>query len=83
MRPTSGDVKDHVDSTKSLIDLRNCLTKAFSGSGTGIASMVPPSHADCGPWESATSLPAPASPWQNDFVERLIGSIRRECLIMW
>ncbi|THD53213.1 MAG: integrase [Bradyrhizobium sp.] len=45
--------------------------------------MVPPSHADCGPWESATSLPAPASPWQNDFVERLIGSIRRECLIMW
>ena len=24
--------------------------------------------------------PAPASPWQNGFVERLIGSIRRECL---
>jgi transposase InsO family protein len=23
---------------------------------------------------------APASPWQNAFVERLIGSIRRECL---
>jgi transposase InsO family protein len=23
---------------------------------------------------------APASPWQNDFAERLIGSIRRECL---
>ena len=23
---------------------------------------------------------APASPWQNCFVERLIGSIRRECL---
>lgn len=23
---------------------------------------------------------APASPWQNPFVERLIGSIRRECL---
>jgi transposase InsO family protein len=23
---------------------------------------------------------APASPWQNSFVERLIGSIRRECL---
>jgi transposase InsO family protein len=23
---------------------------------------------------------APASPWQNGFVERLIGSIRRECL---
>jgi transposase InsO family protein len=23
---------------------------------------------------------APASPWQNGFVERLIGSIRRECV---
>jgi hypothetical protein len=23
---------------------------------------------------------APASPWQNGFAERLIGSIRRECL---
>jgi hypothetical protein len=23
---------------------------------------------------------APVSPWQNDFAERLIGSIRRECL---
>jgi transposase InsO family protein len=23
---------------------------------------------------------APASPWQNPYVERLIGSIRRECL---
>jgi transposase InsO family protein len=23
---------------------------------------------------------APASPWQNSFVERLIGSIRRECV---
>jgi transposase InsO family protein len=25
-------------------------------------------------------LTAPSSPWQNPFVERLIGSIRRECL---
>jgi transposase InsO family protein len=25
-------------------------------------------------------LTAPASPWQNGYVERLIGSIRRECL---
>jgi len=25
-------------------------------------------------------LTAPHSPWQNGFVERLIGSIRRECL---
>jgi hypothetical protein len=23
---------------------------------------------------------APASPWQNSFVERLLGSIRRECV---
>jgi transposase InsO family protein len=29
---------------------------------------------------------APASPWQNGFAERLIGSIRRECLdhvVIW
>src|SRR6516162_2143237 len=26
------------------------------------------------------SLTAPQSPWQNAYVERLIGSIRRECL---
>jgi hypothetical protein len=25
-------------------------------------------------------LIAPRSPWQNPFIERLIGSIRRECL---
>jgi hypothetical protein len=72
VRPTNGDVKDHIGSPKAIINLRNCLTKAFSGSGTGIASMVPPSHADCGPWESASSLPAPASPRQNGFVERLV-----------
>ena len=31
-------------------------------------------------------LTAPRSPWQNPYVERLIGSIRRECLdhvIVW
>jgi putative transposase len=28
----------------------------------------------------ATVVSAPASPWQNPYVERLIGSIRRECL---
>ena len=26
-------------------------------------------------------LTAPQSPWQNAYVERLIGSVRRECLI--
>ena len=28
----------------------------------------------------AEAVSAPASPWQNPFVERVIGSIRRECL---
>jgi Integrase core domain len=32
------------------------------------------------PWAFGTSLFAPASPWQNGVVERLIGSIRRECV---
>src|SRR6478672_3277307 len=39
--------------------------------------MAPSSHADCSPWAFGI---APASPWQNGFAERLIGSIRRECL---
>src|SRR5471032_89537 len=38
------------------------------------------SRADCAPWASGTGPTAPASPWQNGFVERLIGSIRRECV---
>jgi hypothetical protein len=33
------------------------------------------------PWGAICDRPtAPASPWQNGFTERLIGSIRRECL---
>src|SRR5436309_1740308 len=28
-------------------------------------------------------LTAPSSPWQNPYAERLIGSIRRECLVPW
>jgi hypothetical protein len=39
--------------------------------------MVPSSHADCAPWAFGTSL---SSPWQNGFAERLIRSLRRECL---
>jgi hypothetical protein len=31
-------------------------------------------------WLNQASPTAPASPWQNGFAERLIGSIRRECL---
>ena len=47
----------------------------------GIGSTALPSPTDYGPWASATSrLLAPGSPWQNDFAERLIGSIRRECV---
>jgi transposase InsO family protein len=42
--------------------------------------MAASSHADCAPWASGTSLPQPGSPWQNGIVERLIGSIQRECV---
>ena len=46
----------------------------------GIASMALLSHGGCAPWASATSLLHRPRPWQNGFAERLIGSIRRECL---
>ncbi|MCA6113161.1 transposase [Bradyrhizobium cenepequi] len=38
------------------------------------------SRAGCAPWASRTSRPRQPSPWQNGFAERLIGSIRRECV---
>src|SRR6476659_9180729 len=38
------------------------------------------SRADCVPWAIRDKPTAPASAWQNGFAERLIGSIRRECL---
>src|SRR5450759_355243 len=41
--------------------------------------MAPSSRAGCVPWAFGTS-PLSASPWQNGFAERLIGSIRHECL---
>jgi len=31
-------------------------------------------------WQIQEVLTAPRSPWQNAYVERLIGSIRRDCL---
>ena len=40
----------------------------------GIGSTAPSLHADCAPWASGDK------PWQNGFAERLIGSIRRECV---
>src|SRR5258706_15312787 len=49
-----------------------------TSSAIGIGSMAASSHADCAPWASGTSLPR--QPWQNGFAERLIGSIRRECV---
>src|ERR1035438_3596539 len=51
-----------------------------TSSAIATGSMAASSRADCAPWASGTSLPAPASPWLNGFVERLIGSIRRECV---
>jgi transposase InsO family protein len=44
-----------------------------------IGSTVRSSHADCAMGIRDKPI-APASPWQNGFAERLIGSIRRECL---
>src|SRR5437016_1146498 len=43
--------------------------------------MALPSCTDCEPWASVTNpSPHARSPWQNGFAERLIGSIRRECV---
>src|SRR6202022_4401915 len=47
-----------------------------TSSAIGIGSMAASSRA-MGIRDKPT---APASPWQNGFVERLIGSIRRECV---
>jgi len=51
-----------------------------TSSAIGIGSMAASSPADCAPWASGTDPTALASPWQNGFAERLIGSIRRECV---
>ena len=55
----------------------------FTSSAIGIASMALSSHADCAPLRAMgirDKPTAPASPWQNGYAERLIGSIRRECV---
>jgi hypothetical protein len=45
----------------------------------GIGSMAASPHADWGAMDIRDKpTAAPASPWQNGFSERLIGSIRRE-----
>jgi hypothetical protein len=42
--------------------------------------MVLPLRADYEPWEIRDKPIAPGSPWQNLYSERLIGTIRRECV---
>jgi len=51
-----------------------------TSSAIATGSMAAWSHADCEPWGSGTSQPHQPRPGQSGFVERLIGSIRRECL---
>ena len=42
--------------------------------------MVRSSSEDFDQWAFVTGRQSPRSPWQNGYAERLIGSIRRECL---
>src|SRR5215475_8352555 len=39
-----------------------------------------PSGSGCEPWAIRDRPISPGSPWQNPYVERLIGTVRRECL---
>src|SRR5258705_9889902 len=50
-----------------------------TSSAIATESMAASSRADCG-LGIRDKPTAPASPWQNGFAERLIGSIRRECV---
>lgn len=45
-----------------------------------IGSMAQTSNVDCARWGIRDKPIALASPWQNGIAERLIGSIRRECM---
>src|SRR5262245_50877030 len=47
---------------------------------SGIVFMATPFSAGCKRWEFRDRLIVPRSPWQNGCAERLIGSIRRNCL---
>ena len=51
-----------------------------SSSAIGIGLTAALSHAECAPWASETSLPHRPRLGRNGFAERLIGSIRRECV---
>src|ERR1700720_4314382 len=51
-----------------------------TSSAIATGSMAASSRADCDPWTSGTSLPHQPRPGRMAFAERLIGSIRRECV---
>jgi hypothetical protein len=51
-----------------------------TSSAIATGSMAASSRADCAPWASGTSLPHQPRLGRNGFAERLIGSIRRECV---
>ena len=50
-----------------------------TSSAIGIAFMAPSLKGECRNGHPGQACPPP-SPWQNGFAERLIGSIRRECV---
>src|SRR5665647_2489274 len=54
------------------------MRRRATSSEIGIKSMAPSSLDEFAPWASEISLPRQARPGR--FAERLIGSIRRECL---
>lgn len=57
-----------------------------TSSAIGIKSMARSSHADCAPWASGTSPLHQLHLGKNGFAERLVGSIRRDCvdhIIVW
>src|SRR5262245_6294158 len=51
---------------------------------TWCATMTVPtylcSNHGCGPWVFRVRPISPGSPWQNPYAERLIGTVRRECV---
>jgi hypothetical protein len=66
----------HVKERRHFLGMRLRTTS----SAIGIGSMAVLSRANCVPWASETSLPHQPRPGRLAFVERLVGSIRRECV---
>jgi hypothetical protein len=71
-----GLVQLHVRSRRHFPGMR--LRATSSAIATG--SMAASSRVDCAPWASGTSPPRQPRPSRMACAERLIGSIRRECL---